>query len=85
MRRPGPRALDVEKGVLTRQFKDGGLRQAEGGALLRKGLGRCWHGGIHEDAVRLSGLVSRQALQERPGLYEPDAVPKKPRSLEWEG
>lgn len=29
MRRPGPRALDVEKGVLTRQFKDGGLRQAK--------------------------------------------------------
>lgn len=44
MRRPGPRALDVEKGVLTRQFKDGGLRQAEGGALLRKGLGRCGMG-----------------------------------------
>lgn len=25
MRRPGPHALDVEKGVLTRQFKDGGF------------------------------------------------------------
>ena len=49
-------------------------------SMTRKGLGRCCHGGVHGDAGRLSVLVPRQAPQERPGLYEPDAVPKKPRS-----
>lgn len=85
LRRARHRALDVEEGVLTRQFKGGGLlRQAGGGVLLRKGLGRCWHAGIHGDAGRLSGLVPRQAPQERSGLYEPMQYRRELGLAAWE-